>query len=579
MSLTLALFFLGAQGALPEGPLVFGGFSGEFFANGSYRIEGEGWTPLAGSFHLPGSELVLASPEGASECTGLGRYSFAVEAGRLTLRLAADDCTPRRMILDGSVWRRAPKGNVSRTPHCTELRRDPAFHPRCEERIGKLALLPRAECFGCRLWTKPSRRMGRRNRKARSGKRRSKVSPIPARSSGARVFVTSAVSSREGASFRPGLYGDGDASDDRSRHQWILSAFDKRTGVLLWKQVAYEGVPIDKRHIKSTYASATPATDGRIVVASFGSQGLHAYDVEGEFLWKVDVGRLNLGAYDIPTFEWGPASSPILWGGMVFLQCDTQHDSFLLALDAESGKTLWKAERDELPSWATPFVYDGASGFELVTNAPNFIRGYDPGTGQELWRLGGSSKITAPTPVAADGFIVVASGRRPEQPIFVVRAGSRGDLTLGAGRESSAAVAWSRTRRGPYMPTPLVYDGILYVLGNNGVFDAYQLESGKEIYRQRIPHLGSGLSTSPLRLSRRQVDLRHVAGDDRLGVVAEPRQEHLHLLARRVLRFVEDHEGVVERAPAHEGERRHLDHPRSISRSTLSKSIMSSSAS
>ncbi len=127
--------------------------------------------------------------------------------------------------------------------------------------------------------------------------------------------MTSAVSSRADASFRPGLYGDGDASDDRSEHKWMLYAIDKNTGDIVWKRIAYEGVPIDKRHIKSTYASSTPATDGRIVVAAFGSQGLFAYDVEGEFLWSVDIGRLDLGAYDIPTFEWGPASSPILWNG------------------------------------------------------------------------------------------------------------------------------------------------------------------------------------------------------------------------------------------------------------------------
>jgi outer membrane protein assembly factor BamB len=126
------------------------------------------------------------------------------------------------------------------------------------------------------------------------------------------------------------------------------------------------------------------------------------------------------------------------------------------------------------------------------------VRGYDPHTGKELWRLGGSSKITAPTPVFADGLIVAASGRRPEQPIFVIRGGAKGDITLAEGQESSDAVVWSRTRRGPYMPTPLIYEGILYVLANNGVFDAYDLTTGKEIYRERIPHLGSGFSASPV---------------------------------------------------------------------------------
>jgi outer membrane protein assembly factor BamB len=262
--------------------------------------------------------------------------------------------------------------------------------------------------------------------------------------------------------------------------------------------MAHQGEPIDKRHIKSTYANSTPATDGRIVVAWFGSQGVHAYDVNGRFLWKVDLGRLDLGAYDIPTFEWGSASSPIIWNGRVILQCDTQTDSFLLALDGSTGKTVWKTDRDELPSWGTPTVATTSKGPALVTNASNFIRGYDPRTGKELWRLGRSSKITAPTPIFADDLFVVASGRGPERPIFVVRPSARGDVTLPDGKTNSEAIVWSRTGRGSYMPTPLVYNGILYVLGNNGLFDAYNLQSGEEIYRQRLPVIGSGFSASPV---------------------------------------------------------------------------------
>jgi outer membrane protein assembly factor BamB len=315
---------------------------------------------------------------------------------------------------------------------------------------------------------------------------------------GDRVFVTSAVSSHAGATFRPGLYGDGDASDDRSSQKWVIYAVDKRTGKIAWERVAHEGAPNNKRHIKSTYASASPATDGRIVVAWFGSEGLYAYGVEGTFLWKVDLGRVNLGAYDIPTFEWGPASSPIIWNGLVIVQCDTQADSFLLALKADTGETVWKTSRDELPSWGTPTVAVTPSGPQLVTNASNFIRGYDPATGKELWRLGGSSKITAPTPVFDDGLFVVASGRGPERPIFVVRPEARGDVTLPAGKTSSDAIVWSRTGRGSYMPTPLVYKGILYVLANNGVFDAYDLKTGDEIYRQRLERIGDGFSASPV---------------------------------------------------------------------------------
>ncbi|MBO0800764.1 MAG: PQQ-binding-like beta-propeller repeat protein, partial [Blastocatellia bacterium] len=309
---------------------------------------------------------------------------------------------------------------------------------------------------------------------------------------GSRVFVTSAVSSDPRASFKPGLYGDGDASQDRTAQRWMIYALDKRSGKLLWERLAYKGVPREKRHMKSTYASSTPATDGRIVVAWFGSQGVYAYDMNGRFLWKADLGRLNLGAYDIPTYEWGTASSPIIWNNLVILQCDTQDDSFLLALDVDTGKQVWKTEREELPSWATPTVAQTAAGPELVTNAANFVRGYDPRTGKELWRLGRSSKITAPTPFLAGDKFVIASGRAPERPLFVVRAGARGDLTLPEGKSASDAVVWSRTGRGSYMPTPLAYEGILYVLNNNGLLDAYDLETGQEVYRQRLPLVGSG---------------------------------------------------------------------------------------
>jgi outer membrane protein assembly factor BamB len=315
---------------------------------------------------------------------------------------------------------------------------------------------------------------------------------------GDRLFLATAISSDPKAGFRKGLYGDGDASADRSRHRFVVIAIDKRSGKTLWERVASESEPLNKRHVKNTYASATPATDGRMVVAWFGSQGVFAYDVNGTLRWKVDLGRLDLGAYDVPSVEWGPASSPIIWGDLVILQVDTQADSFLLALKLGTGETVWKTERDELPSWGTPTVVDTSAGPALLTNASNFIRGYDPRTGTELWRLGGSSKITAPTPFVAENLLVFASGRGPEKPIFVVRPGAKGDLTLPAGKTSSDSVVWSRTARGSYMPTPIAYGGLLYVLANNGLFDAYRVTTGEEVFRQRLPVIGSGYSASPV---------------------------------------------------------------------------------
>lgn len=497
--LTLAHVAPGAA-QLPGSPLKFGAFVARFAPDGSFQLEGQGWPAFKGTWKADGETLELSTAGGPAGCDAPGRYKLRTEASRVSFELVSDACTPRRMILDRSTW--APAGEVKSVPERRIVRTAATRRPS----------LPKA---GSPAGSWPSFRGPQASGIADGqnlpdhwdGKTGENVlwrTPIPglAHSSpvvwGSRIFVTSAVSGRPNATFRPGLYGDGDASDDRSRHRFMLYALDKKSGKLLWERAAYEGEPLDKRHIKSTYASATPATDGRVVVAWFGSQGVHAYDVDGNPLWKVGLGRMDLGAYDIPTFEWGPASSPILWNGLVLLQCDTQADSFLLALDAETGAQVWKAERHELPSWGTPTVATTPAGPELVTNASNFIRGYDPRTGQELWRLGKSSKITAPTPVFGEGLFVVASGRGPERPIFVVRPGARGDLTLSSDQTSSEAIAWSRTGRGSYMPTPLVYGGLLYVLANNGVFDAYELKTGAEVYRQRLPNVGSGFSASPV---------------------------------------------------------------------------------
>jgi outer membrane protein assembly factor BamB len=305
------------------------------------------------------------------------------------------------------------------------------------------------------------------------------------------------------------LYGDGDASEDRSRHRWKVYCLDKKTGKILWEQTAHEGQPREKRHIKATYANSTPATDGRYVVAFFGSQGLYAYDITGRFVWKKNLGRINAGAYDLPEYEWGPASSPIIYKDLVIVQCDQQKGSFIMAVDIKTGKTVWTTPREELPSWGTPTIYPGHHRVELVTNASNFIRGYDPESGRELWRLGGSSKITAPTPIFSEDLIVVASGRRPEAPIFVIRAGASGDITLKDRQTANGHVVWTRQRAGSYMPTPLIYRGLLYVLRNQGILACYDLATGEEKYTERIPHQGSGFSASP------------VASDERLYLPSE----------------------------------------------------------
>ena len=502
-ALCSAAVAVGAQQTLTELPstsLHYGFFTIRFASDGTLTIEGKEWPPFRGSWRSSQDEVTLTTTGGPQECPEPGRYRFRVDGTRLSLALVSDDCVPRRMVLKDSTWR--PAGDVGAAAARQIARTGAPGAPKLRAATSAEGSWPSFRgphasgvADGQHL---PERWNGK------TGENILWRTPIPglAHSSpvvwGSRVFVTSAISSKPTATFKPGLYGDGDSSDDLSPHKWMLYAIDKSTGKIEWERIAFEGAPRERRHIKSTYASASPATDGRIVVAWFGSQGVHAFDVAGSPLWTVDLGRVDMGAYDIPSYEWGPASSPIIWNDLVLLQCDTQTDAFVLALDARTGETVWKTGRDELPSWGTPTVVTTPTGAELVTNGSKFIRGYDPRTGAELWKLGGSSKITAPTPVMGDGVVIIASGRRPERPIFAVRPGSRGDLTLERDETRSHAVAWSKAGRGPYMPTPLVYDGVLYVLNNDGVFDAYDVQTGQEIYRHRLTHLGSGFSASPI---------------------------------------------------------------------------------
>jgi outer membrane protein assembly factor BamB len=256
---------------------------------------------------------------------------------------------------------------------------------------------------------------------------------------------------------------------------------------VLWERVAHTGVPQVKRHMKATHANSTPATDGKHVVALFGSAGLYCYDVDGKLLWKKDLGVLDAGWFYDPSYQWEYAASPILYGNLVIVQADLQKGSFIAAYDLAEGRQVWRTEREEIPSWATPSVFETAKRAELVTNATKHVRGYDPLTGKELWRLAGNAEIVAPTPIAAHGLAYVTSGYSPIQPIYAIRLGAAsGDITLAEGKEASETIAWSKKRGGPYMPTPIVYGDHLYTCANNGILTAYDAKTGAQVYRERI---------------------------------------------------------------------------------------------
>ncbi len=314
---------------------------------------------------------------------------------------------------------------------------------------------------------------------------------------GDRVFITTAISSDPNAVFRHGLFGDVDPSPDVSKHSWRVYALDKATGKIIWERTAHEGVPRTKRHPKSSQASSTPVTDGKHVVAFFGSEGLYAYDFDGKLLWQQDLGALNAGWFYDPDYEWGTASSPIIYKNLVIVQCDIQKDSFIAAYDVNDGHRVWRTSREEIPSWGTPTIYEGKTRAELITHATKFIRGYDPLTGKELWRLSGNSEVTAPTPIIAHDLIFVTNGYRVIQPIYAIRPGASGDITLKEGQESNEFIAWSKKRGGPYMPTPIVYGDYFYAGNNQGILTCYNAKNGERIYQQRIGE-GGAYSASPV---------------------------------------------------------------------------------
>lgn len=302
---------------------------------------------------------------------------------------------------------------------------------------------------------------------------------------GDRIFVTTAVSKDAEPDIKTGLYGDVDSVESKSEHTWKVYGLDRKTGKILWEKVAHQGVPKVKRHMKATHANSTPATDGKHLVVLFGSEGLYCYDLDGKLEWKKDLGLLDSGWFYDPSYQWEYGSSPVIYKNMVIVQVDIQKGSFIAAYDVKDGRQIWRTDRDEIPSWASPSVFETGGRAELVTSATK-IRGYDPLTGKELWRLTPNSEIATPTPIMAHGLFYVTAGYRPVTPIYAIRPGSSGDISLEKGKDASAQIAWSKDRGGPYMPTPIVYGDYLYTCNNNGTLTAYNAKTGEQIYRERV---------------------------------------------------------------------------------------------
>lgn len=269
----------------------------------------------------------------------------------------------------------------------------------------------------------------------------------------------------------------GEASRE-SEHSWEVHCLDQATGEVLWKQVAIQGKPRLGKHRANTYASETPVTDGQYVVVYFGMMGVVCYDLDGQLMWRKD-----LGSYEMRN-SWGTASSPAMHDGKVFIQVDSEQDSFLVALDVASGEEVWRKDRQEGSNWGSAMIWQNRLRTELVTNGQT-VRSYDPDDGDLLWELDLGDGGVNSTASGTDSVLIVGRAGRDGSALHAVEAGASGDLSSGSG------ILWSNTTTGPEMSSPLVYEGYVYLLRRNGgQVTCLDASNGDQVFRGRLPDAG-----------------------------------------------------------------------------------------
>ena len=311
-----------------------------------------------------------------------------------------------------------------------------------------------------------------------------------------RVFVTTAVAEDPNVeTFRGGVYMGGNREKpDESEYAYRLICLDADRGNVLWSKAVATQRPKTPRHTKNTYASETPVTDGKYVFAWFGSAGLYVVDFGGNVIWQRDLGPMPRRR------GWGTGTSPILFENTIIVNCDSDGDSYITALDKTTGDPVWRTERDEGASWGTPFLFEAGGRTTVVTNATRLMRGYDAVTGKLLWECGGGSMISIPSPVATHELVFLSSGHSliPRRPIIAVRPEASGDITPARGQSESRGVAWSHPKGGAYVPSPIAIDDYLYVPLDRGSLTCYEARTGKAVYERQKLGARNTITGSPI---------------------------------------------------------------------------------
>ncbi len=315
---------------------------------------------------------------------------------------------------------------------------------------------------------------------------------------GDRVFVQTAI---------PASAPSGDPSHQprgavrpREPHRFVLYAIDRQDGRVVWERVAREQAPHEASHQDNgTWSSGSPITDGEHVFAYFESFGLYAYSMDGTPVWQKDLGDKQMRN------EFGEGSSPVLHGNHLVVVWDHLGQSFVVALDKRTGEELWRRERDEIDTWATPLVVEHDGRAQVVTSGMNRLRSYDLETGDVVWESPGVTMNPIPSPVTADGMVFVTSGFRGTNLKAIRLADARGDIT------GSSAIVWELDRDTPYVPSPLLYDGVLYLLKTNtAVLSAFDARIGKPHFAlQRLEALDEVFSSPVGAAGRVYITDRH----------------------------------------------------------------------
>lgn len=309
---------------------------------------------------------------------------------------------------------------------------------------------------------------------------------------GDHVFVTSAINEAQPERPKARAYTGGEVAKTTEAHRWMVYDVDLKSGNIRWSRDVGDAVPQPK-HLKNSYASETPTTDGERVYVYFASLGLFALDMTGKVVWSkpMDAAQLRQG--------WGAGASPIIHKDRVYVVNDNEKQSYLAAYNAKTGAEIWRLPREEGSNWSTPYVWENGLRTELVTTGSKRVRSYDL-NGNLLWEMSGLSSLHIPTPVEGNGLLFIGSGYRGDnnRPTYAVRPGASGDISLKDGETSNQYVAWYYPQLGSYNPSPLAYGEYFYTLYDTSFLACNDAKTGREIYgKQRISAESTGFSASP----------------------------------------------------------------------------------